>query len=160
MSGTAIISRPARWQQWHELHPAASKVRERLACALRCSRCGVRRRSPTSICLVNGCPLVSLLGALLAAHQSNLCVFFPSILVDSPSDQGETCTSLCSVFRGLHFAAYFYVLLNQPGSHRRGRTLGLFSSFYFFFDAPPLPAVLAFIFYREKGSAVPFPRRQ
>ena len=65
----------------------------------------------------------------------------------------------------LHFTAFsrdytlqrFFVLLNQPASHRRGRTLGLFLfSLFFFFDAPPPPAVLASIFYREKGSsAVP-----
>ena len=44
-----------------------------------------------------------------------VCVcYFPIYFGDRPTDQGETCPSLCSVFRGLHFAAYFSVLLNQP----------------------------------------------
>ena len=52
---------------------------------------------------------------------------------DSPTDQGETCSSLCSVFRGLHFAAYFSVLLHQPGLHTGGgEHWGFFPSFYFF----------------------------
>ena len=29
-----------------------------------------------------------------------VCVFFPIYFGDSPTDQGETCTSLCSIFRG------------------------------------------------------------
>ena len=49
----------------------------------------------------------------------------------------------------------FSVPLNQPESHRRGRTLGLFSSPCIFFDAPPPPAVFASILDCEKGSAVP-----
>ena len=49
-----------------------------------------------------------------------VCVFLPIYFGDNPTDQGEMCTSLCSVFRGLHFAAYLSVRLNQPGSHRRG----------------------------------------
>ena len=38
-----------------------------------------------------------------------------SVSVFFPTNQGETCTSICSVFRGLHLAAYFSILLNQPG---------------------------------------------
>ena len=44
----------------------------------------------------------------------------------SPTDQGETCPTLCSVCRGLPFATYF-------------------SSFRFYFSAPPAPAVLAYM---------------
>ena len=51
-----------------------------------------------------------------------VCVLFPIYFGDRPTDQGETCTLLCSVIRGLHFAAFFSVLLNQPGSHRRVNT--------------------------------------
>ena len=35
-------------------------------------------------------------------HRHYVCVL-PIYFGDSPSDQGETCASLCSVFRGLHF---------------------------------------------------------
>ena len=56
---------------------------------------------------------------LNAVVVDDAVVFFPIYFGDSsPTYQGETCTSLCSVFRGLHFAAHFCVLLNQPGSHR------------------------------------------
>ena len=78
----------------------------------------------------------------------------PIYFGDSPTDQSKTCTSLCSVFRGLHFAAYFSVLLNLPRVTQEGVNIGAF--FFFFFDAPPTPAVLAFIFI-AKGSAFPFP---
>ena len=83
-----------------------------------------------------------------------VCVFFPSCVGESPSDQGETCASPCSVFRRLHFVAHFSVRLHQPGSHRRGQTLGRIS-FIIFFHAPPLPTVFASIYYRERSSAVP-----
>ena len=83
-----------------------------------------------------------------------VCVFFPAILVTAPSDQGETCASLCSVFRGLHFPAYFSVSLNQPGSHRRRANTGAFS-FLLFLMPHLLLRCLPPFFYREKGPAVP-----
>ena len=82
-----------------------------------------------------------------------VCVCVCILLVyfgDSPSDQGETFASLCSV-------CILSVRLNHPRSHRRGRTLGLFcfSFFVFLLCPPPPPAVFAYILCREKGSAVP-----
>ena len=82
----------------------------------------------------------------------------PSILGDSPSDQGETCASLCSVRRGLHFAADIFRPSKPNGVAQEGENTGHFS-FSLFFDAPPPPAVLASIFYRE-GFNRPFARRQ
>ena len=83
-----------------------------------------------------------------------VCVSFPSILVTVPPMK----------VRGvLRFAAYSgdytsqrisSVPLNQPGVTQEGANTGAFS-FLFFFNAPPLPAVIASIFYREKGSAFP-----
>ena len=46
-----------------------------------------------------------------------VCVFFPIYFGGSPTDQGETCPSLCSVFRGLHFAAYFFVSILTKQGH-------------------------------------------
>ena len=37
-----------------------------------------------------------------AAAGVCVCVFVPSIIGGSPSVQGETCATLCSVSRGLH----------------------------------------------------------
>ena len=53
-------------------------------------------------------------------------------------------------------SVYFSVQLEPTGVTQGG---GLFSSFYVSFLPHRPPAVLAFIFYREKGSAVPIPRQ-
>ena len=111
----------------------------------------------------------------LCSHVVCVCVCvcvcsFPSIFVTVPTDQGETDVYLTlQCIQGLQFCSLCSVLLNQPGSHRRGWTLELFSCFYVSLMPHPLLRtvlafilffVLAFIFYREKGSAVPLPRRQ
>ena len=64
--------------------------------------------------------------------------------------------TFCSVIRGLHFAAYFSALLNQPGVTQEGVNTGAFFLFLFFFNAPPPRAVRAFFLPRE-GFSRPFP---
>ena len=79
---------------------------------------------------------------------------------DSSSDQGETCASLCRVFRGLNFPAYCSVPLNQPASHRRGQPLGLFlfSFSQMSFSLMPhrlLPCLAPFFIARRVQSPLP-----
>ena len=85
-----------------------------------------------------------------------VCVL-PIYLGDSsPSYQGETCTSLCSLYRGLQFAVYFFCGSKPTGVTQEGvANTGAFFFLFSFFNAPPPPAVFASIFYREKGPAVP-----
>ena len=64
------------------------------------------------------------------------CVFVPSI-GGSPSVQGETCATLCSVFRRLHLLSVLSVQLEPNGVTQEGVNNGAFSSFYVFFFAPP-----------------------
>ena len=64
-------------------------------------------------------------------------VFFPSILVTVPPIKARRVLHFAAYSGDYTIAAYLSVLLNQPGSHRRGRTLGLFSSFYI--SLMPLP---------------------
>jgi len=50
-----------------------------------------------------------------------ICVdFCPIYFSDSPSDQGETHNTLCSVFRGLQLFGVFFVQLDQPVCHAGG----------------------------------------
>ena len=89
-----------------------------------------------------------------------VCVFVPFI-GGSPSVQGETCATLCSVSRGLHlFSVFFCPTRTNRGHTGGGKSTGPFFFFFCFFFLPHRPpAVLAVIFYREKGSAVPIPRQ-
>ena len=87
-----------------------------------------------------------------------VCVFSSHLLAAVP---------LFKARRALHFAVYLEdytsvyvsVQLEPTGVTQEGVTPGLFSSFYVSFLPHCPPAVLAFIFYREKGSAVPIPRQ-
>ena len=82
-----------------------------------------------------------------------VCVFVPST-GGSPSVKGKTCATLCSESGGLHlFSVLFWRTIIEPtGVTQEGVNTGAFPSFYV--SLPHTPAVLAFIFYREEGSAV------
>ena len=82
--------------------------------------------------------------------------FRPIYFDGSPSDQGETCATHCSVSRELHLFNVLFCPTRTNQGHTGG---GPLSSFYVSFQPHCPPAVLAFIFYREKGSAVPVPRK-
>ena len=68
----------------------------------------------------------------------HVCVCsFPSILVTVPRRIKARRVLHFAVYSGDYtFAAYFSVLLNQPGSHEGGEHWGFFF-FLFFFTAPP-----------------------
>ena len=66
-------------------------------------------------------------GPRRAWHVCVLTIYFG----DSPSDQGETRASLLSVFRGLHFAAYFSCPSKPTGVTQEG---GEHWAFFFFFS--------------------------
>ena len=55
---------------------------------------------------------------------------------------------------------YFSGQLQPAEVTQEGVTQGLFSSFYVFFFAPPSSCGACLEFYREKGAAIPFPRRR
>ncbi len=85
-----------------------------------------------------------------------VCFFFGSSNGDSPSDQGETCTTLRSVSRGLHlFSAFFRPTRTKPG-HTEGYNRGFFLLFYFFF-APPSSCGACLHFLSREGFGRPFP---
>ena len=88
-----------------------------------------------------------------------VCVL-PIYFGDSSSDQGETCASLCSVFRELHLQRFFSVPRSQPGWGRTLCSLKFSLLFWIFLNAPPPPAVFACMFLSREGSSHPFPRRQ
>ena len=91
------------------------------------------------------------------------------VLCFRPFYFGGKLIPLIKARRALHFAAYLEdytcsayptVQLEPTGVTQDGVNTGAFSSFYAaFMPHRRPPAVLAFIFYREKGSAVPVPRQ-
>ena len=85
----------------------------------------------------------------------------PIYFGDSPSVQGETCATRCCVSRGLSVVQCISCPTRTTEVTQEGvDTQGLFSSFRISFLPHRPPAVLAFICYREKGSAIPIPRQQ
>ena len=71
------------------------------------------------------------------------------------------CATLCSVSRGLHLYSMFFCRTRTNRGHTVGGThTGFFFLFSCLFWSCRHSAVLAFISYRGKGSAVPIPRRQ
>ena len=114
------------------------------------------------------CPVLSLLHPCRAVTL-RLCDFCVCVCVcvcvcsaiyfdlgDSPSDQGETCTSLCNVFRGLHFAVCFSLSVSTNRGHTGGgRTnTGAFSSYLF--DAPlPIGVPASIFFLSQEGFSRP-----
>ncbi len=87
-------------------------------------------------------------------NASSVCVFFVPFIGGSPSVQGETCATLCSVSRGLHLFQWIFLSnYNQPGSHRRG-------AFFFFlclFCAPPSSCGACLHFLSREGFGCPYP---
>ena len=83
-----------------------------------------------------------------------VCVSFPSTsyFVDSPSDQGETCVSLCSEF---------FLSQTNRGHTEEGRTLGLLFLFSFL-QCPTSSCLrcLPFIFIARELFSCLFPLRQ
>ena len=130
----------------------------------------------SSVCLVCVCVcappshLPSILATIVPPIVWCVCVcvlHLPTILPKVPLIKVKK--------RVLRFAAYsgdytfqrtqciFSVGLNQPGSHRRRRTLGVRSSSLCFLQCPAvllLRCLPPFLFYLEKGSSRPSPRRQ
>ena len=79
---------------------------------------------------------------------------------DSPSDQDETCTTLCCVSRGLVYTyllfSVFFCPARTHGRHTgRVKHRGFFHLFLCIFCPTVLLRYLPLFFYREKGSAVP-----
>ena len=82
----------------------------------------------------------------------------PSIYVgdSSPSDQGETYASLRSVFRGLYFAALFFLSVSTNRGHTGGGEHWCFWAFFFTSLLHHLLLrCLPHFFHRERGSAAP-----
>ena len=94
-----------------------------------------------------------------ASMDLHLCVHFcPVYFGGSPSDQGETGTTLCSVSRGS--SVYFPVQLEPTGVTQKGVNTGIIFVFLCFFYTPPSSCGACLHFDREKGSAVPIPHQQ
>ena len=89
----------------------------------------------------------------------HVCVCsFPSILVTVPRRIKARRVLHFAVYSGDYtFAAYFSVLLNQPGSHRKGVNTGAFSSFYFSSLPHPLFCGTCLHFLSRGGFRRPFP---
>ena len=97
----SIRCRERRGRRGRVLFPQSSKSRERGTPA-------DKKKSRTCVCV---------------------CVCsFPHTLGTVHGPRRDVCFTR-SVFRGLHFEAYFFCPSKPTGSHRRGQTLGRFSSF-------------------------------
>ena len=88
--------------------------------------------------------------------RARVCVLYLIYFGDSPMDQGETCTSLCSVFRGLHFAAHFFCPSEPTGVTQEGVNTGTFSSIMFF-ECPTPSCGACLHCLSRKGFRCPFP---
>ncbi len=91
-------------------------------------------------------------------NSMRVCVCFRFIYFGgSPSDQGETCNTLCSVSRGLNlFSAFFCPTRIDRGHTGWGKHReGLSPSFYIL-SCPTFLLLCLPTFYLEKGPAVPF----
>ena len=84
------------------------------------------------------------------------CVFVPSI-GGSPSVQGETCATLCSVSRGLHLFSVLFCPPRTNRGHTGGETPGLFPFFLCFFFAPPSSFGACLHFLSREGFSRPYP---
>ena len=93
-------------------------------------------------------------------HFVCVCVFVPSILTTAPPIKAR---------RALHFAVYleddtcsvyFPVQLEPTGVTQEGVGGTHLGYFFFLFFAQPSYCCACLHFYREKGSAIPFPRQQ
>ncbi len=94
-----------------------------------------------------------------------VCVFSSHVLATVPLVKARRVLHFCSVSRGLHlfrapYSVYFSVQLEPTEVTQEGVNTGAFFFFLcIFFCAPPSPCGACLHFYREKGSAVPSPRR-
>jgi len=96
-----------------------------------------------------------------ARARARVRVFFSSFVATVPPTKAIHKYSLsCRVFRGLHFAVYFFVRLKSKptGVTQEGNT-GAYISFFFFISCPNFSSCGASLnirlyFYREKGTVV------